>query len=304
MPSGRSPASKTPASGAHHPPVLTVTRYDLVSTFMIAVVIALVIAVLWLGVVWASNLPPAKSEAVPVEFIELPGGDPDGAVDETLRVDSPEDVAEDPSVEEVIDEEIQVEETIENVLELADEASQQVQQQFETDARSSGKLGSATGTGRRGLGEGPGEGGLPREQRWYIRFSEEGSVNEYARQLDYFGIEMGALLPGGSLVLISNVSNDTPTKRTLTSGKGENRLYMTWQGGSRKSVDGELFQKAGVNISRAVIFHFYSREAEQKLARLEREYRDRDVKEIRRTYFVVHRVGREYEFAVTRQVYF
>ena len=50
-------------------------------------------------------------------------------------------------------------------------------------------------------------GGLPREQRWFIKFGDEESVDKYAEQLDFFGIELGALFPDrGELIYLSKMS--------------------------------------------------------------------------------------------------
>lgn len=285
-------------------PVTRVTLFERVSSGLLSTVVGLLLTVAVLAAIWAFNRPPTAESVTPVEFIELPGGEKDGAIDETLRVDSPEDVVEDASITEETTEDQQVEEVLENVLELADQAAQQVQQQFDVEAANSGKSGSATGTGRRALGMGPGDSGMPREQRWFVRFSSTSSLDTYAKQLDYFGIELGALTPDGRLIYVSNLSNATPTAKVTQSGKGESRLYMTWRGGQRRKADLELFAKAGYQFDDVVLFHFYSKMAESRLAELELEYANRDVKEIRRTYFVVRRSGNEYDFEVTRQTYF
>ena len=76
---------------------------------------------------------------------------------------------------------------------------------------------------------------MPRDQRWFIRFSETGSVDEYARQLQYFGIQLGALFPDrGELVYLSDLTNATPSKRVETTGN--DLLYFNWQGGSRRAT--------------------------------------------------------------------
>ena len=285
-------------------PVTKVTLLDQVSSGLTSGVLGLILIVVILAVVWAINKPPTAEAVTPVEFIELPGGVEDGAIDETLRVDSPEEVVQDASDSEEVQDDQQVEEVLENVLELADQAAQQVQQQFDSDASSSGKVGSATGTGRRGLGMGPGEGGLPREQRWFVRFSSSGSLEAYAAQLQYFGIELGALTNDGRLIYLSNLTNTPPTSRISQSGKGENRLYMTWRGGNRQKADLKLFAKAGHQLDDVVLFHFYSKKAEGILAKRELDYANRSVKDIRRTYFVVQRDGNGYDFNVVRQTYF
>lgn len=285
-------------------PVTKVTLLDQVSSALSSSVLGLILIVIVLAVIWAINKPPTAEAVTPVEFIELPGGVEDGAINETLRVDSPEEVVQDASLNEEVQDDQQVEEVLENVLELADQAAQQVQQQFDTDASNSGKVGSATGTGRRGLGMGPGDGGLPREQRWFVRFNSSGSLQTYAAQLQFFDIELGALTKDGRLIYLSNLTQATPTVRISQSGKGENRLYMTWRGGNRQKADLDLFAKAGQKLEDVVLFHFYSKRAEGILAKRELDYANRSVKDIRRTYFVVESDGTGYDFSVSRQTYF
>src|SRR5262249_15740338 len=203
-----------------------------------------------------------------------------------------------------------VEQALDSVVAFASDAANQEMATFETETpagvgpRRVGNPGSARGTGNKPvLGSGTGLGGFPREQRWFIRFADqEESVDEYAKQLDFFGIEFGAII-GGKLVYISNFTAPRPAQRTESSGAGEKRLYMTWQGGGRKQADLQLFRKAGIDVGNGVIFHFYPKETEDRLAQLERAYRNRVANDIRRTYFSVERTQRGYQFTVSHQNY-
>ncbi|MFO0919216.1 MAG: hypothetical protein U0872_13000 [Planctomycetaceae bacterium] len=189
-------------------------------------------------------------------------------------------------------------------LNCLDTAAQQVQQQFEVGVQSTGKPGSARGTGRAGLGHGPGVSGFPREQRWFVQFGGKSSVEEYAKQLDFFRIELGSLLPDGRLAYLTKMSSAQPSVRYVQTGKDEKRLYMSWQGGERRTADVELFQKAGIKIPpESPVFHFYPPELENKLAVLEHDYRGRPAKDIRRTYFEVVPGGGGYALRVTRQLF-
>lgn len=297
--------SQTTSQNDHRKsPVMRVTQFDQVSSSLIAIVLALIIAVLWLSIVWATNRLPQTENEVALEMIDLAGGAEDGAPDESLLVESPEDPIDDPAQVDTPEEENQVEEMLDSVVELSDKATQQVQQQMQTDLTNSGKVGSAAGTGKRALGFGPGKKGLPREQRWFIKFSDRGSLIDYAKQLDFFKIELGALLRDGKMIYLSNVSSDKPVTRTASSGANEKRLYMTWQGGQRKSSDLKLFNKAGHDVRGAILFHFYPKETENMLLTLEKQYRNKNFDEIRRTYFTVRGNRSEYSFDVTRQTYF
>ena len=283
--------------------VLAPTRYDRVVSSLVATLIALTVVVLVLIVVWYSNRPPSVRQTAPMEFVELAGGDPEGSPDETFQLESPEDETLDPSLAEEVSEETQVQEMLETVVELSDQASQQVQEVFDTAPENTGNPGSAHGTGRRPLGMGPGSGGFPREQRWFVRFPEGETLDEYVRELTYFGIELGALFPDGRLVYLSDLKSPKPKVRVVRSGKGEKRLYMIWRGGQRRKGDIKLFKRAGIDVSNAVILHFYPKRTEQMLAQAEYEYRKRPPQQIRRTYFAVVKDGNGYKFVVTKQLY-
>lgn len=284
-------------------PEMRVTRFDQVSSGMLAIVVGLIVAVFVLATAWLMNRTENVESLVPVEMIEFPGGADDGAVDETLLVESPEDPVPDAAPEET-DEEMEVEEVFESVTELADVSAEQVLQQYESDAVSSGTTGSREGSGRRTLGsEGSGQ-GLPAEQRWFIQFANQNDLEEYARQIDFFGIELGTIIPSGKLVYLTGLSQPKPNKRESSSGKNEKRMYMTWQGGQLKTADRLLFKKANIDASSSRVLHFYPAKTEAMLLRLEQAYANRKVSEIRRTYFLVRKVRKGYEFQVTRQSHF
>ena len=286
------------------PPVLRTTRYDQALSGVVTVTLTLILLCGGVSAIWYTTRMPAPAKAVPLELLELPGGFEDGAVDETLRVDSPDPETADASPADEISKELEVAEAIDSVTELSDVAAEPVQQQFDRALKNTGQRGSAKGTGRRALGAGGGKAGLPREQRWFVRFADESDIDEYARQLDFFKIELGGLVPGGQLIYLSQMSQPTPQQRRVQTGKDEARLYMTWQGGQRRFADLQLFRKAGIEIpADAPTFQFYPPEVEATLAQLERSYRNRPVEQIKRTYFAVTRSGTSYQFEVVRQLY-
>jgi hypothetical protein len=294
--------ANTTTTDQTHAPVLRVTRYDVVSSGMMAVLIALGASFILLTATWYATRVPPRPAAIPVEIVEISGGAEDGAVGETLRVDAPAPEAADASNAQFPSEANEIQETFDSVLELANEAVSQTERQFEMGTRNSGKVASAKGTGRRGLGVGPGSGGIPREQRWFVRYADQQTIEEYGRQLDYFEVELGTI-KDGKLLYLSKLSAPRPTVRSVDSGASEQRLYLTWQGGARKSADLQLFQRAGIDVGSGVIFQFYAKATENQLARLELDYKNRKAEEIRRTYFVVNRTSAGYEFAVSNQTY-
>lgn len=280
-----------------------VTPYDRLTSVLIAACFFLVGAVLYLVSVWIANLRPAPKMLAAMEIIESPGGEPDGAPGETLLIESPEPEISDPAPIEEVAEQTEVQEQMDAITELADDTALQENRTFEQSPVTAGKPGSAKGTGRKPLGMGGGKGGIPREQRWFVNFAERGTLEEYSAQLQFFGIELGVLQPDGKLVLVSNLTAARPMVRTMTSGADEKRLYMTWRGGGRKTLDLQIFQKAGVNASQGLIMHFYPQNTENVLANLELNYRNRKADQIKRTYFVVRNTKDGYEFSISSQTY-
>lgn len=285
-------------------PVMKETGYDRTSSGMMAAAALLAGVTLLLVAVWFTNRRPPPPEPTPFEIIEMPGGFEDGDPNASPDLESPAEEIPDPSIAETSEEQPQMTELLETIVDLSEQTTDQVEMVIQADAEaSSGKVGSSTGNGKRPLGTGGlGKGGFSREQRWVVKF-DEGSIEEYARQLDFFKIEVGALFPDGRLVFLSNVSRPNPTVREVKTGAGENRLYMTWRGGNRKDADVSLFGKAKLNASNATLMHFYAPETENLLAQIEVAYRNRKSTEIRRTYFNVRPEGTGYRFVVTSQSY-
>jgi hypothetical protein len=265
-----------------------VTRYDILSSFLFAIVLGLILTAISLFVMWMSTWRPVPEVLATIEMLDARAGFEDG--------DPEEDFPDlEPTEEEILPEDI-----LDQV--VTDQAINPVQIDPAPDSPQRG-----TGTGRP-LGVPGGTGtGLPRDQRWFVRFADRASLEEYARQLDFFNIEMGVLFIGNkSMTILSNLSNPRPTKKTVTaSSLGKDKIHFNWSGGARKNADLKLLEKAGIgNADAGMIFHFYPKSTQEKLIQKEKAYRNRPLKEIRRTYFVVKRAGNGYELKVTRQAYF
>lgn len=299
-------------------PVMRVNRYDRISAGMIATVLSLVACMVVVIAWWLSTRPPRREFLRPMEMMPMTGegGVEDGRPEDSLKVDSPYEENDNPSaVEDAIDDVMvtsvtEVFESSAGAAQIAEFGTRESNLKLAPESTgalgvSGGRPGSSHGTGdRRGLGHGPGPGGggIANDQRWFITFGDEVSLREYAQQLDFFGIELGALLPDGKLIYLSRMSQPAPLKREATSGKDEQRMYMTWRGGNRKEADAKILQAIGVNPSQAVIFHFYPQRTEQLLLTLEYQHEKLQAHQIRRTYFSVVKQGTGYEFVVVRQV--
>jgi hypothetical protein len=287
-------------------------RYDQVTSVMIALITVFVVAVIFLStMVITSPRIDVLKETVPVEFIEDPGGDPEGTVTDPTQAGSGGQEITDVTQTDIPADEVEKVPKEDSPVSISAEMADQLPQEpsFVTSNQSTstntGGGSGGTGTGNEklaGFGKGKG-GGFPREQRWFIRYADTASLDEYAKQLDYFGIELGAIM-GKELVYISQMSGSTPQKRRAAGGGNEKRLYFTWQGGNRRSADVQLFRKAGVDVGDSTILQFYPKNTENLLAKVEFEYEKRKYNEIRRTYFGVRKPEKTtgYEFYVTRQV--
>ncbi|WP_437191929.1 hypothetical protein [Planctomicrobium sp. SH527] len=317
MPSPQTPPVRpAPQGRSIRPPQMRVNPYDRISAGMIAVVLGLGIVVAVVFSWWSSSRPPRPEILVPLEMMTGRGGVPDGIPGESLQVDSPADPSDDASPVDAQVNEVSVDSSVE-VLQMqasdsvaavaefgARQANDTLMSQTGETSGAGGQPGSSIGTGRRrglGNGPGPGGGGIPNDQRWFIRFADEVSLDHYANQLDFFGIELGALFPDGKLIYLKQLKNSVPDARTVMTGGQESRLYMTWQGGSRKEADLNLFKKANIDASNALIFHFYPQQTEQMLLQQEINFAGRKPIEIQRTYFGVVPKGSGFEFSVIRQ---
>ena len=301
-----------PAGVVIEPSVHGESRYDKVTSFLMAVVLGAMLVVGWLALVYVSNQAYASRVTAPLNFIDVGGGggSPEGAAGSTEKIDvagadaapmasnNPESASE--------FEEPSVEKTPGAMLDLATSAGQSL---AEVDLGAtmpsggqvaSGKRASKLGSGGPGLGFGPGDGGVNREQRWSIVYNTGQDPQEYARQLDGLGVELAVVSSPEQLLYISHFAEAAPTKRHGT-GRTDHRLYFLWQGRGRKQSDIDLFRKAGVEIGNENVFQFYSAHAEQRLAELEVKYKGRNPGEIRITRFQVVPKGDSYDFEVVAQ---
>jgi hypothetical protein len=142
----------------------------------------------------------------------------------------------------------------------------------------------------------------PRGGEWEVVFADDITVEEYARQLDYFKIEIAAVSKNGKIEYISNVSQRKPEKR-LGHTTADYRLHIGWKKGQLHAADRKLLAKAGISSGDKELWHFFQTETQAQLATLERTYADRSPSEIKRTRFEIRPAdkGDGYEFVVIEQ---
>ncbi len=137
---------------------------------------------------------------------------------------------------------------------------------------------------------------------WEVTFPETISEEEYARQLDFFKIEIAAVSKDDRIEYISHVSESKPAKHI---GRHENdeRLYIGWKSGALRAVDRRLLGRAGINSNRKELLHFFPPETQRLMQQVERAHAKRDPREIRRTRFQIRPTESKdgYEFVVIEQ---
>lgn len=152
------------------------------------------------------------------------------------------------------------------------------------------------------MGEGSGD-VVPRWERWQVRFASA-DLDAYAKQLDFFKIELAAIGGGKDTVdYAAGLSLAQPARRSGKSAD-EKRLYMTWRTGELIEADKSLLAKAGIDTVGRVVLQLYSPETEALLAALEQKHAgDKNLKDIKRTVFGVRGQANNYEFYVISQEY-
>ena len=141
-------------------------------------------------------------------------------------------------------------------------------------------------------------------QRWEMQFPLGATLETYARELDFFGIELGVL--GGSelITYVNELSKPTPeTHKGLAIE--EQRLYMTWQRGPLREADQQLVSRARLDLEGKVVAQFWPFTLERDLAEREAAYarlNKTDPAKLRRTVFSIRPLEQGFEFYVVEQL--
>lgn len=273
---------------------LTVSVYDRVSALLISLLFLVGFVALILFLLWLTSRVYARRTYVPVDLLEEITGRMDHAMGSARDL-------EPPGVEELPDiNEPQFMDTLDVISNIVN-AQQTALQEWDGDSQLVGK-GSQGGDARAAGPIGEGEQIIPRGQRWRIQY-ENTSRQIYAQQLDYFGVELGAVGPEGKVEYLSSVSKEAPDRRAgFTSG--ETRLYMSWLDGQLKEADQFLMKSAGIKTQNQLLLHFLPQNTEDMLARAEKEAMgNRHLREVQRTIFGVQTKGTEYAFFVIKVRY-
>ena len=250
------------------------TRYDQVASWLISTLVLSATSVAVLFVLWLGTHQQSKTMK--------PIGD--GGTGRLVSNINATEEFETPQVNEVADARL-----IEPVVELSTLLSSESIAAIATstfDLPTSAK----SSRGLRPIGD-PVSEAVPRWERWEIRY-ESPNLQSYAKQLDFFGIELGAAGGGKKEVdYAAKVSHASPVTRTA-SGTDETRLYMTWRGGRLEKLDRQLLAKARIETKGRIVLQFYPQKVDDMLALLESKHRkDGRIDQIKKTIFGVRPAG-------------
>jgi hypothetical protein len=273
---------------------MRVSAYDNVASLLITLIILIGVTVAILFIIWLTTTLVFRQKSVPVKLVENVAGRGDHAEGFERDLEAP-GLEEMPELQEP---------QLEASLEAVTDAVTAVAASMDVLATDS----TVTGRGEGGMGDsrppgpsGEGENIIPRWERWEVRWTSN-SISAYARQLDFFGIELGAAGGSPNVDYAAKLSQSRPTRRSGPPD-AEKRLYMTWREGNLQAFDRTLLSRAGINTTNRLIMQFFPEEVEDRLAWIEMQNADgRSVKEFLRTVFGVRSTrGGDFEFYVMEQ---
>lgn len=263
---------------------LKVSRYDRVASLLLALLVLVGAAVLMLLVIWLTNQIFSRQAATPVQLEEIGTGDSLFREGPELDTPTPDDLREEIDLTEPVLGDTLA--SISNV--VATNASMLDSPSMNRAIRPGGRM------VRRGR---PG-----RPRHWEVRFNKGSTLENYAKQLDFFRIELGVLMPGNQVQYAHDLSKAKPGHRTGPADS-EQRYYLTWRRGELQEADRELLGRAGIDTKNKIILKFLPPDVEGRLVEMEKAQAGPDLENVRTTFYAVRATASGYEFYLIDQTY-
>ena len=145
-------------------------------------------------------------------------------------------------------------------------------------------------------------------RHWQVDFQDGGDLERYARELDFFGIEIGVvggITPNGGGRNVEYAYHLASAKPDRREGRqsSERRYWLRWTPPGVEEADRKLAEKSGLNPNTGRLLKFVPHETELKLLKAEEALAGPRVNRIVRTRFGVKKAGDGYEFYVIEQTY-
>jgi hypothetical protein len=278
---------------------LVATIYDRASSWLIALLMVAGLAVLVLGASWLSARLP-KKDGKP-----LPPPPPPPPESWAIFQGEGAPLAGKPRLDPVKNNDLSLsdaeDELLKKTLDNAAEAAKSTVSEFDLPPLPD-KFGYGIGPG--GDQVGPRRPFMDplqeRLRRWEVRFSKGMTLDTYARQLDFFRIELGVLLADGRVAYASNFSKSRPDSRNGEASQ-ESRYYLLWRSGELEEDDRRLLARAGIEAGERPIIKFLPPPLEAQLAALERDFAGESYNRLRFTRFGIRAEGDGFAFYVIEQ---
>jgi hypothetical protein len=284
---------------------LQVSVYERAASWLIASLVSLGVAVFMLFAIWLSDRLQHRMPAVPValeEFREDGEGGGDGRPAGGSQVDQQSEsewVGADTTTTEVQQDLSAMGAAVASDAVELDDPSLVTPPKRQGAFGTGGGIWGGFGPGR-GLGHGPGKPGKPRN--WEVVF-QKGTVDQYAKQLDFFKIELG-VIKDGKIHYAFNLHKAKPNTRIEANpAEKELRFYLRWVQGDLRKADEELLSRAGIEPPYRFILKFLPPEVEADLYQKELLKAGDDKNRIKKTRFGVKQDGDRYEFYIIDQLY-
>jgi hypothetical protein len=253
------------ASSSSNLPQLKVTKIDKVASLLMSCFIIVSASVCFLGAVFflskiqqsdeGPGSPPGGGGATPSTYTSA--RDNWNQLTEFPDGENWKDVISDQAMDAV------------NMVSLIEENLSSVSEAFD------GKGQKGIGKDSRGEGEQGDEDGsfsVPAGTRWELKFSAK-DRKSYAKQLESLGIELGLYGAGRPIVeYASGLTNSKPTYRSGSPIEEHRPYFMSVSHSALKEFDQQLLRLAGIELMGRQPIKFVSREAEEKLLKLEVDY--------------------------------
>ena len=270
------------------------SQFDNLNAWLVALILVFGFLFAVLFLIWFTSVFDfSRRVAGPVAVANDPGDSkPDGVADDALE----------PGVEEFPEVEVP---QLANALEAVTDAVSSVRASLEKRSGDAAVMGAGRGYGSREGGPGSGGGGIPEYKRWIINY-EADDINEYARQLSFFNIDIGVAhqvkvdiwrvrdAGGGSQIIKTNRETE------------EKSLQFTHEKASMRRWDAELCKRAGVDLSNTSQFQFYPESTRVIIRQVEASAlaeEGQELKQVKNTILKVVPGGNGYEYIVEDILY-
>lgn len=279
---------------------LQTQKVDIVASLLMSALIIVAGLVLLLFVHWLTQAFTWQSGSIVVEQERVAGrGDHAAGFERDIEPPGLEEVEEltEPVLEDSLQSVSEVASTVAASLESIDsETLRNAAGKGRGDSRPPGPLGEGTGV-------------VPRFERWEIKFLAKG-LKDYARQLDFFKIELACIGGGVSSIEYASQLASSPQKRTGSSEEENKsqRLYFMWRTNSPlKQFEAQLLAQADIRTQGRQQLKFIPKELEDTLAEIELLHAKANghdsVIEIAKTVFQSKPESDSYRFEVVSQHY-